>query len=55
METARYVETFLKILDNIQQTGDATQQDLENLALCGLAQVRYMQDEYSALVVQGTR
>ena len=54
VKAARYVETSLKVLDNIQQAGDVTQQDLENLALCGLAQVRYLQDEYSALVVQGT-
>ena len=53
-KSARYVETSMKILLNINSPQEITQEKLEQLALVNIAQINYLQDEYSTLVVQGT-
>ncbi len=54
VRSARYVETQIKILQQIQHARETTPSDLQNLSLISLAHIAALQDEYSALVVQGT-
>ena len=51
--SARYVETTLKILSLIDRQEDSNR-DIDNLFTVSLAHMRYLQDEYSSLVVQGS-
>ena len=53
--SARFVETVFKILSLIDKRDDCgVAQDVENLFTVSLAHMRYLQDEYSSLVVQGS-
>jgi hypothetical protein len=53
-KSARYVETGLKLLSKINDPSAITQKDLEDLTLVLVAQMKYIQDEYAALIVQGS-
>lgn len=49
--SARYVETTLKLLANINAHSVSTE-DLENVSLVQVAHIKYLQEEFAATVVQ---
>ncbi len=52
-KSARYVETSLKLLGSLSD-GNVSEDNLASLFTIQLAHMRYLQDDFAALVVQGT-
>ncbi len=53
-KSARYVETTLKLLSKLKEPSTVTLKHLEDITLVQVAHMKYLQDEYSALIVQGS-
>ena len=53
-KSARYVETSLRVLQTIDEATRVTPKHPENLLLVQMAHINFLQDEYGALIVQGT-
>jgi hypothetical protein len=50
---ARFAETTLKLLWQIDNANNMTQEYMQQLYLIQLAQIRYLQEEHAGLIVQG--
>ena len=50
----RYVETGLKILQQFEDPAESRPQDIQDLYCVMVAHIRYLQDEYSSLLVNST-
>ena len=53
-KSAGYVETTLKVLQSIDDSRPVSSDDLESILLVQMTHMRYLQDEYRALIIRGT-
>ena len=53
-ECAKYVETSLKLLSTIQSAGEISEGDIQDLITVQIAQVRYLQEEHSLILVNNS-
>lgn len=53
-KSAGYVQTVLKLLKNIGESGQVTESDVDNLYVCASAHVHMLQEENKLAVIEGT-